>query len=238
MRLLLATAIITATAAAVAAVGLAAPAASAEVRTYSLAGFKKIEASAAFRIEFTQSPTYSVVIDSKYDGLHNIIVEKVGDTLRITRPKNKNIKGKLEDVVRISAPSLDALKFDAAIEFSADALKVNDLDIVAKAAVEIDIANLQARNITIVADAATQFDLAGTCAKLDATLGTASELSADKLKCRETHIEAGFASNAHAFASDKAIANAGMASNIRISGRPRDFTETHDRFDSKVSLID
>ena len=237
MRLLLATAIIIATAAAVAAVGLAAPA-NAEVRTYNLAGFRKIEASAAFKIEFTQSPTYSVVIDSKYDGLHNIIVEKVGDTLRITRPQNKNIKGKLEDVVRISAPSLDALKFDAAIEFEADTLKVNDLTITAKAAVEVDIENLQARNITIVADAATQFDLRGTCAKLDATLGTASELTADKLKCRETHIDAGFASNAHAFASEKAVANAGMASTVRISGRPRDFKETHDRFDSKVSLAD
>ena len=237
MRLALAAAIITATAAVVAAVGLAAPA-SAEVRTYNLAGFKKIEASAAFKIEFTQSPTYSVVIDSKYDGLHNIIVEKVGDTLRITRPQNKNIKGKLEDVVRISAPTLEALKFDAAIEFEADTLKVNDLTIVSKAAVDVDIKNLQARNITIVADAATQFDLRGTCAKLNATLGTASELSADKLKCRETHIDAGFASNAHAFASEKAVANAGMASTVRISGRPRDFTETHDRFDSKVSLAD
>ncbi|RYY94733.1 MAG: DUF2807 domain-containing protein [Alphaproteobacteria bacterium] len=236
MRLLLATAIITATAAAVAAIGLAAPPADAEVRTYNLAGFTKIEASAAFDIVFTQSPTYSVVIDSRHDGLHNIIVEKVGDTLRITRPKDKNIKGQIDDVVRISAPTLEALKFDAAIEFEADTLKVNDLTITAQAAVEIDIKNLQARNITI--DAASEFDLAGTCNKLDATLGTASELTANKLKCRETRIEAGFASNAHAYASEKAIANAGMASTVRISGRPRDFTETHDRFDSKVSLAD
>lgn len=236
MRLLLASAIIAATAAAVAAVGLAAPA-SAEVRTYNLAGFKKIEASAAFEIVFTQSSTYSVVIDSKYDGLHNIIVEKVGDTLRITRPKDKNIKGKLDDVVRISAPTLEALKFDAAIDFETDSLKVNDLTITAQAAVQVDIRNLQARNITIVADAAAEFDLAGTCNKLDATLGTASELSADKLKCRETHIDAGFASNAHAFATDKAVASAGMASNVRISGNPRVFNETHDKFGSNVSLV-
>lgn len=237
MRLLLATAIITATAAAVAAIGLAAPA-SAEVRTYNLAGFKKIEASAAFHITFTQSPTYSVVIDSKYDGLHNIIVEKVGDTLRITRPKDKNLKGKMDDVVRISAPSLEALTLHAAIEFEAKTLKVNDLAITADAAVEIDIDDLTARNITIVADAASEMDFAGSCAKLTATLGAASELDADKLKCRETHIEAGTASNVHAFASEKAVANAGMASTIRISGRPRDFKETHDRFGSKVSLTD
>lgn len=238
MRLLLATAIITATAAAVAAIGLAAPPADAEVRTYNLAGFTKIEASAAFDIVFTQSPSYSVAIDSRHDGLQHIFVEKVGDTLRITRPKNRNIKGKIDDVVRISAPTLEALKFDAAIEFEADTLKVNDLTIIANAAVEVDIKNLQARNITLTADAATEFDLAGTCNKLDAVLGTASELSANKLKCRETHIEAGFASNAHAYASEKAVANAGMASTVRISGRPRDFTETHDRFDSKVSLAD
>ena len=237
MRLLLAASIAAATAAAVAAVGLASPAA-AEVRTYNLAGFTKIEASAAFTIEFTQSPTYSVVIDSKYDGLHNIIVEKVGDTLRIMRPKDKSLKGKMDDVIRISAPSLEALTLHAAIEFSADALKVNDLAINAETAVEINIDNLQARNIAIIADAATQMDLAGSCTKLTATLGAASELDAKKLKCRETHIDAGTASTVHAFASDKAVANAGMASSIRISGRPRDFTETHERFGSHVSLAD
>lgn len=234
MRLLIASAIIATTAAAVAAVGLASPA-HAETRAYSFSGFKRIEASAAFTIEFTQSPTYSVVVDSKYNTLDKIIIEKVGDTLRISRPKNTHIKGKVEDIIRISAPDLDALDLNAAIEFSAPSLNIDNLAIDANAAVTIDIANLKANLITIDADAATTLTLAGTCTKLDATLDAASEISADKLKCRETHIDAGTASTAHVFASEKAVARAGTASSVKVSGNPRDFQETHDRFGATVS---
>lgn len=233
MRLLLASAIIGVTAASVAAIGLAAPA-SAEGRTYNFTGFKRIEASAAFTIEFTQSPNYSVVIDSKYNTLDKIIVEKVGDTLRITRPKNANIKGKVEDIVRISAPDLDALDLDAAIKFSAPSLNIDNLAIDADAAVSINIANLKANVVTIDADAATELTLAGSCTKLEARLDAASEIKADNLKCRETHINADTASSAHVFASEKAVAHAGMASTVQVSGNPRDFQESHERFGSRV----
>ena len=72
MRLLLASAIMAASAAATFTV-VTAPA-SAETRTYAFSGFTKIEAKAGFRIEFTQSPTWSVTVDSKYDNLDKIIV--------------------------------------------------------------------------------------------------------------------------------------------------------------------
>lgn len=234
MRLLLASVIIGFTAAAVAAVGLAAPA-HAEKRTYSFVGFKRIEASAAFTIAFTQSPTYSVVINSKHNTLDRIIVEQVGDTLRITRPKNTNLKGKVEDIVRISAPDLDALDLDAAIEFTALSLNIDSLEIDADAAVTIDIANLKANVITIDANAATQLTLAGSCTKLEARLDAASKIKANRLQCRETHINVDTASSAHVYASEKAIAHAGMASTVSVSGNPRDFQESHERFGAAVS---
>ncbi len=113
MRLLPAAFIVTAAAAAVAAIGLASPT-SAEVRTFNFSGFKKIEASVSFTIEFTQSSAWSVFVDSRHDNLQHIIVEKVGHTLRITRPKNTNLQRKVEDVVHISALDLDTLKLDSA----------------------------------------------------------------------------------------------------------------------------
>src|ERR1700754_378296 len=81
----------------------------ADTRTFNLSGFKKIEADSAFTIEFTQSPNYSVVVESKYDNMDKIIFEKSGDTLRITRPKNTNIRPQIEDVIRVSAPNLEAI---------------------------------------------------------------------------------------------------------------------------------
>jgi hypothetical protein len=217
------------------AIALAAPA-SAETRAYNLSGFSKIEASTAFQIVFTQSPTWSVVVDSRHNNLDKIIVEKVGDTLRITRPKNTHLEGEVEDIVHISAPDIDALRFNAAISFTADVLNVDTLDINANAAVTIDIANLKAGNIRIDADAATTIALTGSCTKLDLILGAASTVKAKAFRCRETNIAAGAASSVHAFASDKAIARAGVASHVLISGHPRDFQESHEKFSSNVSL--
>lgn len=236
MRLMLAAAII-ATSATLTALAITAPA-SAETRTYDLTGFKRIEADSAFRIEFTQSPTWSVSVDSKYNTLQYVVVEKVGDTLRISRPNHTHINGKVEDVVRISAPDLDALKLDSAIRFTAGSLNVDDLAIDADAAVSIEIGALKAGLVKVNADSATKLKLAGSCTKLDLTLGSASKVDAEALKCRETTIEAGSASSVHAWASERAVARAGTASTVLISGHPRDFQETHEKYASKVSLTD
>jgi hypothetical protein len=236
MRLFLASAII-ATSAAATFMAVTGPA-SAETRSYSLSGFTKIEATAGFTIEFTQSPAWSVVIDSEYNNLDKIIVEKVGDTLKISRPKNTHIRGEVHDVIRISAPDIDALNLDAAIRFSAPSLNVDNLAIHANAAIVVDIQNLKTGALDINADAASKITLAGSCTKLDLTIGAATKVMAEGLKCRETHIDAGTASSVHAFASDKAVASAGMASSVLISGHPRDFKESHDRFGSSVSLAD
>lgn len=236
MRLLLASAII-ATSAAATFMVVTAPA-SAETRSYAFSGFTKIEAKAGFRIEFTQSPAWSVTVDSKYDNLDKIIVEKVGDTLRISRPSNTSIQHHVEDVVRISAPDIDALKLDAAITFTTPALNVDSLAIDANAAVKIEIPNLKANTLTIDADAATTITLAGSCSKLNLQTGSATTVKADALKCRETDIRAGTASTVRAFASDKAVARAGMASHVLISGKPHDFQESHEKYGSTVALAD
>ncbi|HVY90765.1 MAG TPA: DUF2807 domain-containing protein [Hyphomonadaceae bacterium] len=213
-----------------------APAVSAETRTYDFKGFKTIEANAAYEIEFTQSPTYSVVVDSEYNNLDQVIVEQHGDTLRITRPHNSSMHHNVHDVVRISAPDLDALKLDAAIKFTTGSLKVDALDINAHAAVTIDIDNLTAGPVTVKAEAATKLDLAGTCSKLDLTLGAATTINASGLKCREAYVDAGTASSVHAYASDKAVAKAAVAASVLISGNPKDFQKTADKLSSHVGL--
>lgn len=214
---------------------IAAPA-SAETRSYDFKGFKKIEAKAAYDIEFTQGPVYSVVVDSEYNNLDKVIVEQHGDTLRITRPKQSEMHHRVHDVVRITAPDLDALKLDAAITFTAKSLKVDALDINAHAAVTIDIDNLTAGPVTVRAEAATKLNLAGSCTKLDLVLGAATTVNADQLKCREVTADAGTASSVRAYASDKAVAKASVAASVLISGNPKDFQKTADKLSSHVGL--
>src|SRR5690349_23935841 len=169
---------------------LSASPASAETRSYDFKGFTKIEASKGFDIRFTQSPTWSVKVDSRYDNLDQIIVEKVGDTLRISRPEgfcsvvtkngrtsalNYTPKGDclhhdIDDVVTISAPDLNAVRFHAGIQFTADKLKVNAFDINVDAGVSVEIADLVAGPVDVKAHAGTKLVLAGSCSKLDLDL--------------------------------------------------------------------
>src|SRR5262249_20403146 len=112
----------------------------------------------------------------------------------------------------------------------------DDLAIDANAAVAINIPNLKADTLDIDADAASKLTLAGTCTKLNLTVGAATKIKADGLKCRETHVDAGTASTVHVFASEKAVARAGVASQVHVLGKPRDFQESHEKFGSSVSL--
>ncbi|MFT3726017.1 MAG: DUF2807 domain-containing protein [Hyphomonadaceae bacterium] len=259
MRLLLASAIIATSAAAT--FLAVTSSASAETRSYALSGFTKIEAHAGFRIEFTQSPAWSVKVDSRFNNLDKIIVEKVGDTLRISRPegfctgisriskdgpqkqpkihKEGCLDHEVEDVITISAPDLEALNLSAAISFTAAKLNVDKLSIDGHAAVTVDIDSLQVGNLDVQLEAASKLMVAGACTRVDMNLGAATTVDTKNLKCREAHINAGVASKVEAFASDKAVAKAGISTSIKVSGHPRDFQPSaQDRFGSSVSLAD
>jgi Putative auto-transporter adhesin, head GIN domain len=223
--------------ASIAAIALTSPA-RAETRSYEISGFTKIEADRAFEIEFSQAPSYSVVVDSKYDTLDQVIIEKHGDTLRITRPRHNNFHGKIQDTVRISAPDLKALDLSSAVRFSANGLSTDNLKIDSQAAVSIDISGLKAGSVDVHAESASKLLLAGSCAKLTLRLGAATHVDADNLKCRETDIDAGAASSVRAYASEKATAKAGVSSSVLISGHPKDFQKQTEQFASRVALAD
>lgn len=253
MRLLLASAIVI-TSAALTTLALAMPA-SADTRKYDVSGFRKIEASKGFEIRFTQSPTWSVSVDSRYNNLDKILVEKVGDTLRITRPEGfctritrdgapakgddgKCLNHNIEDIVTISAPSLDALKLFAGVSFTAPTLKMDKLSIDGHAGIKVEISDLRVGDFDVDLDAGSKLDVAGTCARLDMTLGAGTSVDARDLKCREADIDAGVASSVQAYASERVDASAGISSSVRISGKPAKFTKSTGRFGSSVSLAD
>lgn len=195
----------------------------ADTKTFNLSGFRKIEADSAFTIEFTQSPNYAVVVDSKYDNMDLIIVETSGDTLKITRPKNTNVNHRIEDVIRISAPNLDAIKLHSAVKFTADKLNTGNLDIDVHSATQVNIAALKAKTVDINAHSAAQFDLSGECDVLKARMHSAAKLEANGLHCKEASIDVGSASRASIWASEKAFAEAGVASKVNVAGKPKSF---------------
>src|SRR5262245_20370116 len=129
----------------IALLALSAAPAFAETKTYDFKTFTKLDISAGFEVIFTQAPQRSVTIES--DDFSKINASQDGNTLRIGRPHNTNLRGRVHDVVRISAPDLDAAELSAGVKFRADGLKVDKLDLDINAGVEADFSRLQVNTI-------------------------------------------------------------------------------------------
>jgi hypothetical protein len=203
-----------------------APAAFAETRTYDFRDFKRIAVSALYEVEFVQSPTYSISIESKTNGFDAITVEKKGDTLVIGRPENswrdrKHDDRDVHDIVRISAPSLTALELHAAVNFRSKSLKTDTLNLELHAAVDLDMANIEARTIKMESHAGVQAKLSGTCSELTLASHTGAEIDAGELKCSKVDVDAHTGANASVFASQSLTAKARMGSTIRVAGHPK-----------------
>src|SRR5262245_12814453 len=121
---------------------LAAAPAFAETRTFDFRNFKNIDISAGYEVIFTQSNQHSVTIES--DNFNRITAKQTGDTIKIGRPENTNMRGRVHDIVRISAPDLEQAKLNAGVKFAVDGLQVDNLELDINAGVEADFRRVNA----------------------------------------------------------------------------------------------
>ena len=219
-----------------AALTLAAPA-FADKRSYDIRDFTQLKVDTAYEVEFTQGPAWSVSVDSEYNNLEKVIVEKKGDALVIHRPDGSMRQRNIHDVVRITAPRLTELDLNTAVKFSADRLDAPALVINAKAAVDFVITGLHAETLTVRGDSAASLKLAGDCGKLVLDVSSGSKADTRELKCREATVEVGSASSARVFASASMTADASSASSIDIAGKPTSLKQHKDMV-SSINLID
>lgn len=208
-----------------------APAAVAETRSYDFKDFRRISISALYEVEFVQSPTWSITIDSRSNSFEDIIVEKKGDLLHVGRPEGSWQDGKRKhddkrDIVRISAPSLSAIDLHAAVTFRSRALKTDRLDLDMHAAVDLDMAGIDAKTINVQSHAGVQAKLSGVCGDLNIASHTGADLDAHDLKCSKVDISAHTGANASVFATQSLTASAHRGSNIRVAGHPKSVTRT------------
>jgi putative autotransporter adhesin-like protein len=199
---------------------LAAPA-MAETKSYNFNSFTKIDISAGYEVIFTQGAQRSVTIES--NDFSKIIAEQNGDTLKISRPRNTHFNDrKFHDVVRITAPTLTEAELNAGVEFRADGLTVEDLELDINAGVDATFTRLKARNLTLDLNAGVDVKLSGECAsiKVDAQAGVS--LHAKDLKCRDAEVDAGVGSSVDIYATDKVVADASLGASVKVSGNPKE----------------
>jgi hypothetical protein len=214
------------------ALALAAPA-FAETRTYDFRNFKKIDISAGYEVIFTQSPQTSVTIES--DNFNRITAKQTGDTIKIGRPENTTIRGRVHDVVRISAPDLEQAKLNAGVKFRVDGLQVDNLDLDINAGVEADFIRVNARNITLDANAGVEVKLDGGCEMLNIDASAGVEIDASDLRCKSANVDAGVGSSVRVHTVERIVADAGMGASIRVAGSPKE-VQKHASLGGSVSV--
>lgn len=212
---------------------LAASPASAETKSYNFNSFTRIDISAGYQVIFTQGPQRSVSIES--DDFSKIIAEQSGDTLKISRPRNTNIRGNVHDIVRITAPDLKSAELNAGVDFRADGLSVDDLELDINAGVEAKITRLKARNLTLDLNAGVEVDLSGECTALEVDAQAGVELDAGDLKCRTANVDAGVGSSVEVHATDRIVADAGLGASVKVNGNPKE-VEKHSSMGGSVSI--
>jgi hypothetical protein len=200
---------------------VAAPAfAEPETRNYDFRNFKNIDISAGYEVIFTQSNQTSVTIES--DNFNRITAKQTGDTIKIGRPENTSIRGRVHDVVRISAPDLEQAKLNAGVKFLVDGLQVDNLELDINAGVEADFKRLNARNITLDANAGVELKLDGACEMLSIDASAGVDIDASGLRCKSANVDAGVGSSVRVHTIERIVADAGMGASIRVAGSPKE----------------
>lgn len=214
------------------AIALSAPA-FADTKTYDFQNFDKIDISAGYEVIFIQSNQRSVTIES--DDFSKITAKQIGDTLKISRPDHTNLRGKVHDVVRISAPDLEMAKLSAGVKFLVDGLQVDNLDLKINAGVEADFRRVNAKNIRLDANAGVEIELGGECETLSIDASAGADIDASKLRCRSAKVDAAVGSSVHVHTIDSIVADAGLGASITVAGAPKN-VDKHVSLGGSVSL--
>lgn len=214
------------------AVALSAPA-FAETRTYDFKAFRNLDISAGYEVIFTQSNQRSVTIES--DDFSKITARESGDTLKIGRPENTNMRKKMHDIVRISGPDLDTIELNAGVKFRVDGLEVDNLDLDIAAGVEADFRRVNARTIRLDANAGVEVDLDGTCDTFTVDASAGVDVNASGLRCKSVAVEANVGSSVKVHSTDRLKADAGMGASITVAGDPKTI-DKHVSLGGSVSL--
>jgi hypothetical protein len=205
----------------------------AETRTYDFRNFKKLDISAGYEVIFTQSNQTSVTIES--DNFDRITAKQTGDTIKIGRPENTNIRGRVHDIVRISAPDLERAELNAGVKFSVDGLQVDNLDLDINAGVEADFRRVTARNIRLDANAGVEVKLDGGCETLSVDAAAGVEIDATNLRCKSANVDASVGASVRVHTVERIVADAGMGASIRVAGSPKE-VQKHASLGGSISV--
>lgn len=181
---------------------LSAAPAFAETKTYALADFTRISASAGVDVDVTAGSDYSVVATSSAEGLERLEIKVAAGELQIRRKANGWRWKRGDDVnVKVSLPALEA------VDVSSGA--------------SVDAVGVDAGAFAIDASSGGSLDIVGRCDALTVDVSSGGSVDADGLQCRTANASASSGGSADIFASESVNAEASSGGSVDVSGAPK-----------------
>ncbi|MDZ7627818.1 MAG: head GIN domain-containing protein [Parvularculaceae bacterium] len=174
----------------------------AETKTYAVADFTRVSASAGVSVDITAGADYAVRASSSAEGLERLEIKVVEGELQIRR-KSKGWRWKRGDEVNVTV-SLPALE---AVDVSSGA--------------SVDATGVDAGAFAIDVSSGGSLDIAGKCDALTVDVSSGGSVDADEFLCRSANASASSGGSADIYASESVNGDASSGGSVDVSGSPK-----------------
>ncbi|HBK91795.1 MAG TPA: hypothetical protein DDZ68_09000 [Parvularcula sp.] len=175
----------------------------AETKTYAVADFTRVSASAGVSVDIAVGGDYAVSATSSAEGLERLDIKVEGGELRIGRKRATGWRWRRGDEVNVTVamPALEALDVSSGAS--------------------VDAGGVDAGAFAIDASSGASADVAGRCDALTVDVSSGASIDADALLCRTANASASSGGSADIYASESVNGDASSGGSIDVSGSPK-----------------
>jgi hypothetical protein len=175
----------------------------AETKTYAVADFTRVSASAGISVDIAVGGDYAVRATSSAEGLERLEIKVVEGELQIRRKPQKGWGWKRGDEVNVSVamPALEALDVSSGAS--------------------VDATGVDAGAFAIDASSGASVDVAGRCDALTVDVSSGGSIDAETLQCRTANASASSGGSADIYASESVNGDASSGGSVDVSGSPK-----------------
>lgn len=187
---------------------------------YSLSGFDRVEAGAAFHVDIRQSESYQVVVRIDENLVRCLDVRLEGRTLRVGFKAECWVSGATTMEAEIAMPALVGLNLSGASQGVISGFKSErplELEVSGASAIRGDI---EAGDVTAEISGASSLQLDGRGSDLKLNVSGASRADLAGFRVRDADVEVSGASNATVAPSGRLDVEASGASHVYYLGSP------------------
>lgn len=187
--------------------------------------FEGIKVSTGIDVYLKQGDKESIIVEAD-ENLHEYIITEVKSGVLHIYYDNVNVREVTVDRVYVTMRNVKSVETSSAGDIIGEStIKTDDIRIGTSSAGDIKL-DLSAVNVDVNISSAGNITLTGVAQTLEADLSSAGELKAEDLQVKEADVNVSSAGNATVNVSEKIIARASSAGDIRYYGDPR-YVDAH-----------